>query len=175
MTEPSGEFTLFVRDGDELIGSFAPEYAAVLRELVRQSSDVLDQPVDRDDPGLARLFPDVYPDSQADSAELRRLTESDLRADKLASARLILDTLPADGGEVRLDDEAASVWLRGLNDIRLLLGSRLEVDADTDLAEELDAEIRRDPSSPRAAQLLAYVVAGEVQDALLVALTGWRY
>ena len=34
MTDQTGEFHLFVRDGDELVGSFAREYATVLRELV---------------------------------------------------------------------------------------------------------------------------------------------
>lgn len=170
MTEYAGEFHLFVRDGDELVGSFAPEYASVLRELVRQTSDLLRRPVDRTDPALARLFPDVYRDSAAESAELRRLTEGELRTGKLAAADRILDTLPAGGGEVRLGAEAADDWLRGLNDMRLLLGTRLDVTADTDVVDELEREISQDPTSPRSAQLLAYGVLGEIQTSLLDAL-----
>ncbi|MGA8116393.1 MAG: DUF2017 domain-containing protein [Actinocatenispora sp.] len=155
------------------MGSFPSEYATVLRELISQTSSLLSGPVDRSDPGLARLFPDAYSDSDADSAEFRHYTEDDLRTGKVETAQLVLDTLPADGGQVRLDAEQSSAWLRALNDVRLLLGSRLDIADDTDLSGELSGELARDESSPRVAQLAAYGYLSELQESLVEALVGW--
>ncbi len=85
----------------------------------------------------------------------------------------MLATLPDGGGEVRLDSEQAAGWLRAVNDARLLLGARLELNDDTDLAEELTSELADSDSSPRAAQLAAYGYLSEVQESLVEAVTGW--
>jgi hypothetical protein len=145
----------------------------VLRELVGQTSELLKHPVNRADPALARLFPDAYQDSAAESAEFRRLTEGELRTGKVEQAKLVLATLPAEGGEVRLDEEAAAGWLRALNDLRLLLGTRLSITDDTDLAAELDDQIMRDPNAARVVQLATYEYVTAVQDSLVVALADW--
>lgn len=115
----------------------------------------------------------MYADSATDSAEFRRLTESELRGGKLAAAERVLSTMPADGGEVRLDEEDAATWLRALNDVRLLLGSRLELTDDTDVDAELAAEIGRDAGSARVGQLASYGLLTVVQDSLVMALAGW--
>lgn len=168
-----GSGTLFVRDGDAVVGSFAPEYAAVVRGLVSQAGSVLAHPVDRRDPGIARLFPDAYRDSADDADEFRRLTESELRTGKIESVDTLLATLPEDGGDVRLDPEQASAWLRALNDVRLLMGTRLDLTDDTDITTEVDDEILRDPQSHRLAELVAYGYLTEVQESLVLALAAW--
>lgn len=118
-----------------------------------------------DDPALARLLPDAYPDDPAASAEFRRYTERDLRTEKVAAARTVLDTLPARGGRVRLSYPQAQVWLRALNDIRLALGVRLGI------AEESDAEFdRMNPEDPRFGALAVYDWLGVIQDSLVRAL-----
>src|SRR5262249_11403403 len=58
-----------------------------------------------DDPVLARLLPDAYPDDPAAAGEFRRYTESGLRSDKVAAARTVLDTLSEGGGRVRLSPD----------------------------------------------------------------------
>ena len=165
-----GVTALFARDHGELVASFAPEYAEILRDLVGETSQLLKHPVDRRDPGLARLFPDAY-QQQSDSAEFRRLTESELKAGKLAAAERLLSTVPPGGGEVRLDEQDADAWLRALNDARLLIGSRLELTDDTDIVSELNAEVDRDPTSPRVGQLAVYGLLTEIQNDLIEALT----
>ena len=127
---------------------------------------------DRDDPVVERLFPDVYPDDPASTADLRQYTDGDLKTAKIDQAGAILAALPAAGGtEVSLDDEAAEAWLRALNDVRLALGIRLEVRDDMDLEEELDEAVLRDPTSPRVGQLELYGYLGLLQQSLLEALT----
>jgi hypothetical protein len=164
---------LFRWRDDHLVAKLGAEEAAVLRQLFTEAGELLQRPVNRDDPGPARLFPDVYPDSPDDSAEFRRFTESELRSAKVEQANLVLARVPERGGEVRLTEEEADGWLRALTDVRILLGTRLEVTDDTDPAAELDEELRRDPSAPRAAELAVYHYLTYVQESLVQSLAGW--
>lgn len=78
-----------------------------------------------DDPALARLLPDAYSDPDL-AGEFRRFTESDLRATKASNARRALAGL-SNPGPLEIDSTDASAWLTALNDLRLVLGTRLEV------------------------------------------------
>jgi Domain of unknown function (DUF2017) len=118
-----------------------------------------------DDPVLARLLPDAYPDDPAAAGEFRRYTESGLRSGKVAAARTVLDTLPEDGGRVRLSADEAQAWLRSLNDIRLALGVRLEVTEDRQVM--LD---RASQGGPQAAGLWIYDWLTLLQETLVEAL-----
>lgn len=85
------------------------------------------------DPGLARLFPAGYDDDEPEAAaDFRRFTERSLREGKVANARSMLDSLDRSGDKVTMSVPEATAWLGGLNDLRLLLGTRLEVDEDPD-------------------------------------------
>jgi len=118
-----------------------------------------------DDPALARLLPDAYPDDPAAAGEFRRYTESGLRSGKVAAARTVLDTLPEDGGRVRLSADEAQAWLRSLNDIRLALGVRLEVTEDRDAMLE-----RASQGGSQAAGLWIYDWLTLLQETLVEAL-----
>ena len=118
------------------------------------------------DPGLARLFPDAYSgdseQEQGAARDFRRYTEADLRAGKRANAEAVLATLaPVQdaGGAVVLRREQVDAWLGCLNDLRLVLGTRLEVTEDTDLDPE--------PGDPRAHALHVYGWLGWLQESLL--------
>jgi hypothetical protein len=129
-----------------------------------------DAPVSRpDDPVLARLLPDAYADDPERAAEFRRFTEQDLRAGKRAAVRRALESLPADGGRITVDDAGADAWLGALNDLRLALGTRLDVTEDT--YAELDVRLRRDPDDPRVAALSVYAWLGYLQESLVEAVS----
>jgi hypothetical protein len=94
-----------------------------------------------EDPVLARLFPTAYSDDEEAAAEFRRFTEGTLRDGKAAGAAAVIDELeeaglPAELGEdkvvidVELDRSTAEVWLKTLTDLRLALGTRLDVQQD---------------------------------------------
>ncbi|MFC8047303.1 DUF2017 domain-containing protein [Nocardia sp. NPDC057353] len=122
------------------------------------------------DPQLLRLLPDFHrnePSSpDADRAglnsALRSLHEPDIIEAKVAAGAVVLRTVPADGGKVTLSPEQADAWLTALNDVRLALGTVLEIDADT--PEELE------PGDPRAPHLDVYHWLTWMQDSLLSAL-----
>jgi hypothetical protein len=131
-----------------------PEWeGAILAELVRFIDELLEPPpVDdplealvglRDtappppeDPAIARLLPDPYPDDPLASGDFRRRRTDDALAHRRAAARRVLATMPGPGQRLLLDDDAAQAWLTTLNDLRLLLGTRLGITHD-DFLEEL--------------------------------------
>ncbi|MGW0944355.1 DUF2017 domain-containing protein [Streptomyces sp. NPDC002623] len=138
------------------------------------------------DPVLRRLFPDAYTDpegssgpKQADeqkahSAEFRRFTENDLRAGKRENALAVVRSLDAlasesagEGGAVlKLSPAESQQWLRALNDLRLAIGSRLEIteEDDTDLLYRLPDE------DPRKPMVMAYLWLGGLQETLVTTL-----
>jgi len=164
---------MFRRHRDQCVARFAADEVAVLRQVASEVIGLLTDNFDRDDPVVERLFPDGYQDDPAEAAEFRKYTEGDLKTAKIDQAGAILATLPSDGGAVvRLDPEAAEAWLRALNDVRLALGIRLDVKDDTDLLEELDEAVMRDPTSARVRQLTMYQYLGVLQESLLDAIIG---
>jgi hypothetical protein len=119
-----------------------------------------------DDPVLARLLPDAYSDDSQAAAEFRRYTEETLRSGKVASAQIVLASLPPGGGEVRLTEPECQQWLRALNDVRLALSVRLGItDEDDDLTERLEVD------DPRSAYVWVYQWLAYLQDSLLDALS----
>jgi hypothetical protein len=163
---------MFLREGDALVGRFDPAGASVLHQVMVEVTGLLADRLDRADPIVVRLFPDMYRDDPDTSADLRQYTESDLKTAKLEQAGTILATLPTEGGEVRLDDEQAEIWLRALTDARLALGMQLDLRDDTDLVAEMDEAVLHDPISVRVAQLSVYAYLSELQESLVEALVG---
>ncbi|WP_037605380.1 DUF2017 domain-containing protein [Streptacidiphilus rugosus] len=122
------------------------------------------------DPALARLFPNAYaegPDADEQSAEFRRFTENDLRSRKREDAFALVRAL--DGAEldrrgrpvVKLDAAGCGRALGALNDLRLTLGSRLEVSEEDDSLYSLPDEDERKPL------VMAYLWLGGLQESLL--------
>lgn len=118
-----------------------------------------------DDPVLARLFPDAYAGDVASAGEFRRYTEPELRSGKVEGARILLATLPSEGGKVRLSGPDAEIWLRVLNDVRLALGVRLGITED--YGHELSGS---SDDSPWRAYLQVYDWLTFLQDSLVQAL-----
>jgi hypothetical protein len=142
------------------------ESADVFADLERQfSSPDEPEPELSADPVVARLLPDAYKDDPEKAGEFRKYTESSLREAKKYFAQTLLETLPPQGGKVRLTGDQARDWLRALNDIRLMFGVRLEVTEDFE--DQLGA---LDPKDPRLAAFEVYGWLGAVQESLVHAL-----
>jgi hypothetical protein len=110
------------------------------------------------DPSLRRLFPPAYDDEQDEDA-YRALMGAEL----LDGRREALELLARSAEQERLSAGEADAWLRALNDLRLVLGTRLDVQEDT-LLEELR------PDDERAAGLAIYGYLSWLQEQLVVAL-----
>jgi hypothetical protein len=93
------------------------------------------------------------------AAGLRSLHEPELIEAKDRAAAEVLAELPAHGGRVELTPEQGDMWLTALNDVRLALGTALDV------SEDMPDEI--DPDDARAAHLGIYHWLTFVQDGLV--------
>jgi hypothetical protein len=76
-------------------------------------------------------------------------------------------TLPEGGGEVRLDGDQAAAWLRTSNDLRLALGTRLDITEDTEPPDDVTGE--------EGQQLAVYYWLTALQGSLVDALAAGRH
>ena len=113
--------------------------AATERDPLEALLDFSGPTTEPEDPVLRRLFPSAYRDDAESAGEFRRFTEGALRDGKSRAAAAIIDGLEEGGlpaqltGEditidVELDEQTALVWMRSFTDLRLALGTRLEVE-----------------------------------------------
>ena len=164
-----------------LVASLEAQEVAVLRGLVAEVRRMLagrtaENPADElaaltgmrtgpstkpADQVLARLLPDFSNEDADLAAGMRSLHEPALIDAKDDAARVIEETLPGSGGRVELTLGQADAWLASLNDVRLALGTALDVNED--MPDELS------PDDPRTAHLGVYQWLTFVQDALVQA------
>jgi hypothetical protein len=112
---------------------------------------------DGEDPALRRLFPPAYDDPELEQ-EYRELTGGQLAAGRERA----LQHLEATVDREVLSAEDADLWLRALNDVRLVLGTRLDV------TEDLDWD-GLSPQDPRAPELALYAYVSWIQEQLVEA------
>jgi len=132
-----------------------PDERAVLRALPAQMTELL---AARDDPALRRLFPPAYA-AEGDRAldeEYRRLMGDDLLARHQEALSVLEQTADAE----TLTAEQLDGWMRALNSIRLLLGTRLDV------SEADDRRLLVDPEHA------LYYFLGYLQECAVDALAG---
>jgi hypothetical protein len=111
------------------------------------------------DASLRRLFPPAY-DDDADERAYRELTGDSL----LDGRREALELLARTADRERLSAEEADAWLRALNDLRLVLGTRLDVQEDTFGSEP-------NLNDPRGHALAVYGYLSWLQERLVEALS----
>jgi len=112
------------------------------------------------DPSLRRLFPTAYADDAELDAEYQSLVRDDLLERRLAALDLLEETVDADV----VTEEQLLAWMGTVNDLRLVLGTRLDVSEDMD-------EI--DPDDPDAPLFAAYGYLGWLLENIVAALADW--
>jgi hypothetical protein len=114
----------------------------------------------RAEPALRRLFPPAYADpaDEQAEAEYQALVHDEL----LASRRAALDVLEATASRDRLDEPELLSWMTALNQLRLVLGTRLDVSEDD--------EPLPDPDDPAAPLAEVYHYLGVLLEAVIDAL-----
>jgi hypothetical protein len=108
-----------------------------------------------EDPNLRRLFPPAYPDDPALEAEYERLVRQDLIANRTAALDVMAKTVDA----TELDEDEMSGWLSAINDLRLVLGTQLDVSED---------DLGGDTPLDRLYHYLGYL-----EEMVVEALAGW--
>ena len=144
MFKPSADGAVAVR--------LSREERSLLMELASELRSLLDGTTS--DPSLRRLFPRGYEDER-DERAYRDLTGGEL----LDGRREALELLAASAQKDRLSAEEADAWLRALNDLRLVLGTRLDVE---------EGALLDDPRTP---ELAIYGYLSWLQEQLVAALS----
>lgn len=141
-----------------------PEHEAeLLRTLLPQLRGLLTTGLSDNDPSLTRLFPTAYANDPELDAGYQALVRDELLEKRFASIDVIESLLAeADGGEV--DEEELSAWMRAINDLRLVLGTRLDVSEDDDPADI-------DPDDPDAQGWAIYHYLAMLVSVIVDALT----
>ena len=162
----------FRRKGDVLVAKLEAAEAGIVSLLLDQLEQLLAADPDDTggDPVVERLLPPGHVGDPEIAADYRDLTEAGLRSGKADDLAMVRATLPFEGGEVRLDAEQARAWLRTTNDLRLALGTRLGVTAET----EPPADTAGDEGSQLAVYYWLTAVQGSLIDALVAGRGGRR-
>ena len=145
------------RDGSYRI-DLPEEERALLRALPGQLRSLLSS--EPGDPSLRRLFPPAYPVHPENEKEYRELVGDDLLEGHLAA----LDTLEETADAQQLDQEQLLAWMRSLNQLRLVLGTRLDVDEET-------SGLLPDPQDPDADVRSVFLYLGWLQEQVVDALS----
>lgn len=144
-------------DGLRFATTMDPHEVALLRNMASSMQEMLDerQSLSPSDPleqltgirtgnttppandSLRRLLPDFISaesaasDPSGSNGALRSLHEPQIIDAKISVAQRLLDTLPGDDGRVELSEDDANAWIAALNDVRLTLGTILDIGPDT--------------------------------------------
>ena len=137
-----GTFQLRMSDDErDLVASLAGQ----LRDLL----------IGEETDGLERLFPPGYANDPDREQEYQQLTHDELLTKRLASIDIVEQT----AAQTSLDEEQINAWMGAVNDLRLVLGTRLDV------TEEMDEIAFDDPRAPAFAvyHYLTHLLAEIVQ------------
>ncbi|MDQ3951913.1 MAG: DUF2017 domain-containing protein [Actinomycetota bacterium] len=143
-----GDLTLHVEEHE----------AGLLRQLVDETRILLEAEVPRQDPVIARLFPDAYDDPEQ-AETYHQMVGNELRAEKLRALRQVSESLGQSGrADIALTDELTTAWLAWLTDMRLAVGTRLGVTEET---------MEVDPESPDAPAYEVFHWLGWIQETII--------
>jgi hypothetical protein len=104
-----------------------PDERTILRGLPDQLRNLIENEDPTSDPAMARLYPPAYEDDPIRNLEFERMAGDELTSQRLSSISAVEGSIDAD----LLTEEQLLSWLGVLNDLRLVLGTRLEITEET--------------------------------------------
>jgi hypothetical protein len=143
-------------------GQFDLVLAEPGRDAIRHLLGQLDVALESspDDPGLRRLQPPAYLDDPDKEAAYRLLAGDELRTKRREAIDAVIATLERD----ELTEDEVWLWLRSINAIRLVVGTRLDV------SEDEDSLVEPDEDDPDASLWHAYQLTSIILQELVLAL-----
>lgn len=145
-----GDFEIRLSDQERLL----------ISDLVAQLTAVIDQEAAPENPLLRRLFPTAHPDNPDLESSYKEMVEGDLL--DLRKEKLLLVTATLD--QKSIDEAALFAWMGVINDLRLVIGTYLDVSED-------DNQDTYGPGNPEADTYAIYQYLSYLLDSILDALT----
>lgn len=124
-----GERDLVRKLFNDIIAMLEPE-ASTDEDPLAAMVGLDDMAVTPSDAALLRLLPNAVNNDDDEALEFRRLTERSLRETKMGALRGA--SLVLDSSRIVLNREQAQIFSRALNDVRLVLAQRLEIETAED-------------------------------------------
>lgn len=121
----------FRRNGD---GSFSITIPQAERQLLEQLIPQVRELIQEHDQLAWRLSPNPYPKHEKAADQYAEMIGSDLDDKHLEALTTVEETLDAK----RLDEDQMMAWMSAVNDLRLVIGTRLKVDEDTEIDDYED-------------------------------------
>jgi Domain of unknown function (DUF2017) len=104
-----------------------PNERSVLAQVASEFKELLANETPSSDPSLQRVFPPAHPDDPIAELEYERASGGSLLATKIEQ----LETFERCVGERVLSEEDVLACMRAANDLRLVLGTRIDVTEET--------------------------------------------
>ena len=133
-------------------GTFQLKITDEERDLVASlASQLRDVLLSEEQEGTERLFPPGYANDEKLNEEYSAITHDELLTKRLES----VDTVEQTVTRTSLTQEELNAWMGAVNDLRLVLGTRLDV------TEDMDAVALDDPRAPAFAvyQYLTFLLS----------------
>ena len=105
-------------------GTYAVDLDPEVRQMVGSFIEQLRELLGTDSALLARLFPPPYGDDAERNQGYAALAGAELMERRMAALDVVRDSIDA----AILDEEQLMAWMRAINDIRLVMGTMLDVD-----------------------------------------------
>ncbi len=145
------------KGSDRFIVNLGQRERQVLRAVCEDLLGALDEPEAQ--PLLRR----VYPVAHVDDAEIDRAYQEMVHSDLVSSRRTALERIIATVEEDEINRETLDTWMIGLNTVRLVLGTRLDVDEGPQPALE--------PDDPDLVAMAVYEFLGGIIETIVRSLT----
>jgi Domain of unknown function (DUF2017) len=113
----------FSKEGDRFAVHLSQGVRGLLVELCRQARALLDAEDPSIDPAVSRLFPPAYPEDPLQNLEFETNLGAAPRSGKLEALDVVERTATAS----MLTEDELLAWIGVVNDLRLVLGTRIEI------------------------------------------------
>jgi hypothetical protein len=131
-----------------------------MRALLRQATEELREVLLVDEPNLTRrLYPTAYPDDEELEGDYQEMVHDQLLMQRLDG----IDQLQASIDDEKISFDVADVWMNTINQLRLVLGTQLDV------GEE---QVEIDEDDPLATSHVIYQVLSYVLEELTTVRLG---
>ena len=145
------------KGSDRFIINLGQRERQVLRAVCEDLLGALDEPEAQ--PLLRRVYPVAHVDDAAIDSVYQEMVHSDLVASRQAALERVVATVEDD----ELDRETLDTWMIGLNTVRLVLGTRLDV------GEGPQPEL--EPDDPDLVARAVYEFLGGIVETIVRSLT----
>lgn len=147
----------FRREGDRFAVHLSKGVRGLLVELCQQSRTLLRGEDPSSDPAVARLFPPAYQDDPLRNLEFETTLGGGPKTGKLEA----LDTVEGTVHASSLSEDELLAWIGVVNDLRLVLGTRIDITEEATDEDFPRADPRHD--TYRVYQFLGWLLQGMLE------------